>query len=265
VRTLGIDLASQPKNTALCIIQWRNGEAAVVELARGTDRSGDALSDKRLMHAILGELYGAPPAMTGIDAPLGWPRLFAQVIADQAEWPDALDENPVELLRRATDLHVAKLTGKQPLAVTTERIAYAAFRASRILGRLQRATEVGVDRSGMSGVICEAYPDAALRRFGLWPDGLPTNASYKDTGDPAVREQIVEGLLRRAPWLRFDDTDAGLLHASDDCLDALLCALVARACVLRRTVGPTDQALAEVEGWIHLPEGEATLEGLVND
>jgi predicted RNase H-like nuclease len=265
VRTFGIDLASQPKNTAICLIDWQADRAAVVELARGTDRYGAVLHDKRLMHAMVGDLYGPAPAMTSIDAPLGWPTLFSQVITNQADWPDSLEENPPELLRRATDLFVADLTGKQPLAVTTERIAYAAIRANRILGRLQRAVELPVDRSGMTGVVCETYPDAALRRFGLWPESLPRVTSYKDKASPAVRERIVKGLLMRAPWLTFQDADPAMLHASDDCLDALLCALVARACAKSRTIPPGDEARARVEGWIHLPADEGVLEELIRD
>src|SRR3954451_4425371 len=161
VRTFGIDLASQPDNTAVCLVEWRPDQAAVVELARGKDRYGDRLHDKRLMHAMLGDLYGPAPAMTAIDAPLGWPTLFAHVISNQADWPDGLEENPAELLLRATDLFVGQRTGKRPLSVTTERIAYAAFRANRLLGRLERATSLHIDRSGTAGVVCETYPDAA--------------------------------------------------------------------------------------------------------
>lgn len=213
VRTFGIDLASQPAGTAICLIDWRDGRGAVVELARGRDRYGDALHDKRLMHTMLGDLYGPAPAMTAIDAPLGWPIMFARVIGNQAEWPDSLEENPPELLRRATDLAVAKLTGKQPLAVTTERIAYAAMRANRILGRLQRAVDLAVDRSGLTGTVCETYPDAALRLFGLWPEKLPRSASYKNKQDPTIRRKVVDALIARAPWLELEDTDQARLCA----------------------------------------------------
>jgi hypothetical protein len=65
------------------------------------------------VHATVGDLYGPAPAMTAIDAPLGWPILLAQVIANQAQWPDA-----------------------------AERIACAAIRANRVLGRLERASNV---------------------------------------------------------------------------------------------------------------------------
>ena len=265
MRTFGIDLASQPDNTAVCMIEWRADQAEVVEMARGFDRYGDALNDKRLMHVMTGDLYGQAPAMTAIDAPLGWPILFSRVIADQTQWPDSMEGNPAELLRRTTDLFVAKITGKRPLAVTTERIAYAALRANRILGRLQRSVDLPIDRSGMTGVVCETYPDAALRRFGLWPEGLANEASYKDKEDPAVRRLIVQDLLARAPWLALQDDDAEQLRASDDCLDALLCALVARARVTRRTLPPVEAPHAAIEGWIHLPENEEVLEALIQD
>jgi hypothetical protein len=151
MRTFGIDLASKPRNTAICLIEWTPGRARVEVLGVGSDPGGDALFDKRLMHAMLGDLYGEAPAMTAIDAPLGWPTLFVQSITNPSDWPDDLEDNPPELLRRATDLFIADLTGKQPLAVTTERIAYAAIRANRILGRLQRAVNFEVDRSGLTG------------------------------------------------------------------------------------------------------------------
>jgi hypothetical protein len=43
---------------------------------------------------------------------------------------------------------------------------------------------------------------------------------------------------------------------SDDRLDAVVCALVARAAERGKTVPPTDEQsrLARIEGWIHLPE-----------
>jgi hypothetical protein len=43
---------------------------------------------------------------------------------------------------------------------------------------------------------------------------------------------------------------------SDDCLDALVCALVARAVDRRKTIPPPHELAEEatVEGWIHLPD-----------
>ncbi len=40
---------------------------------------------------------------------------------------------------------------------------------------------------------------------------------------------------------------------SDDALDAVICALVARAVTLGQTREPPPESRADAEGWIHLP------------
>lgn len=103
-------------------------------------------------------------------------------------------------------------------------------------------------------------PPCVRSDYGRQVSRLP--CPTKDKKDPAVRRKVIDGLLVRAPWLKFEGTDAELLSASDDCLDALLCALVAKACHQRRTIPPIDPVLAGVEGWIHLPEAPGVLEEL---
>jgi hypothetical protein len=97
----------------------------------------------------------------------------------------------------------------------------------------------------------------------LWPARLPHTTSYKNKNDPAVRQQIVRSLSARAPWLALENTDLELLHASDDCLDALICALVAKACAESRTIPPPDASRASVEGWIHIPKYRDVLDALI--
>ena len=55
--------------------------------------------------------------------------------------------------------------------------------------------------------------------------------------------------------LKLSDEERSLLGASDHLLDALVCALVARAALVGATLAiPADvRALAELEGWIALP------------
>jgi len=62
-------------------------------------------------------------------------------------------------------------------------------------------------------------------------------------------------LENAAPWLRLSQQQRDACVSSDDCLDALICALVARAAAVGVTTPPTEeqQAEAESEGWIHLP------------
>ena len=55
--TLGIDLASQPKNTAICAIDWLGQRASVVALWKGTDDRGAPLNDELVLSAMRG-LHG---------------------------------------------------------------------------------------------------------------------------------------------------------------------------------------------------------------
>jgi Protein of unknown function (DUF429) len=98
--TLGIDLASQPKHTALCAIAWDDDRAEVRALAHAS-WNGTALHDKLLSTAIRG-LWGIDggwgdaghPVKTAIDAPFGWPEPFVQALEAHHRlqpWPEILD------------------------------------------------------------------------------------------------------------------------------------------------------------------------------
>ena len=102
------------------------------------------------------------------------------------------------------------------------------------VGRATRADAVAVDRAVRS----------AHAAFADW-----SRRGYADRG--AILRAGADALLARvdAPRERLIDCD--------DCLDALVCALVARAAQLGRTIGPQDERLARLEGWIHLPEPDS--------
>jgi hypothetical protein len=254
VATLGIDLSSQPKNTAICELVWTDGGAEIAALWQGTDPHGKPLRDEVLVAAMIGDLGIPQPSKVAIDAPLGWPLDFVRGLSDPATWPVKMDESRARLERRATDHWVHRRTGKQPLSVTTDRIAYAAMRAAGLLAHCARALDQPLDRTGMSGLVCEAYPDPAIRCFDIWPPDKGPRQSYK--GDAQnVRNGIIHELANEAPWLRLADVERSRCIESDDCLDALICALVARAVQQGVTDAPPDDLLDEAaaEGWIHLP------------
>ena len=106
-----------------------------------------------------------------------------------------------------------------------------------------RACGVDVDRSGMTGRICETYPTAALVAWSL-PKKKPTMA-----------------LIERAfPFLTIGEHWRKLVSTDDAC-DALVCAMTARARVLGltvepkgRTEEPKEHYQARREGWIHITE-----------
>lgn len=222
MKTLGIDLASQPKTTAVCLIDWAGAEPEILTLHAGADDDW-ILALVRLA------------ARTGIDAPLGWPVAFVAALREN-RWPSTNEH----LTHRATDHWVRAQTGKVPLSVSTDRIAYCAMRAARVLAHLD-----GVDRSGVDGPVCEVYPDPSLTRFGL----REGRASYKRAAEDARREIVARLPAWVGPQAR------GLCIGSDDLLDAFVCALVARAVALGLTEPVPDEHrdAARAEGWIHLP------------
>jgi hypothetical protein len=250
--TVGIDLASRPQSTALCVVTWGPGQARVGALVTDVD-------DDLLVAAVEGRAAGGPrPSKVAVDAPLGWPVDFVRGVADPAAWPVPIGGDRRRLERRATDHWVHEREKKQPLSVTTDRIGYAAMRVAGLLAHLAAGGEA-VDRSGASGRVCETYPDPALRRLGLWPEDAAPRASYKHGAGAPLRGQVVERLQRLAPWLELRPEHASACVASDDCLDALVCALVARAAERGLTDRPPQllEAEARAEGWIHLPQAGA--------
>jgi hypothetical protein len=269
--TLGIDLASQPERTALALMSWSVEGAQVVTLVRGGGPGG-TLHDKRLVSAMQGLAYEPDaPTKVAIDAPFGWPEPFVEaVVAHQhgAGWPDTIDNPRAKYERRFTDLHVKRETGKLPLSVSTDRIAYCAMRCAVLLADLARFVgPEGVARDG-SGLVAEVYPDPALRRWlpALW--GQADKDSYKGKTDKALRRRaaLVDGLLAACDGrLGLSEVDREACIQFDDCLDAVVCALVARAAELEFTELPSgDDArkLARLEGWIHLPPNGHSLRAM---
>jgi Protein of unknown function (DUF429) len=95
---------------------------------------------------------------------------------------------------------------------------------------------VRVDRAGLEGTVCETYPSAALAAWGF-----------------GKAKQIWAELQSNFAFLTADENLLSQF-ASDDVCDAVVCAMVARACDLELTIGPPDDELAPArrEGWIHV-------------
>jgi predicted nuclease with RNAse H fold len=232
VRILGVDLASQEANTATCVSRFDDGRCTVEHLKVG--RSDDDIV----------ELAGGVDA-TGIDAPFGWPMLFVDAVRRWSEgetWPAPLSADTRRPLRlRETDRWIHEQTGKWPLSVSADSIAMCAMRAVTILSRLG-----DVDR--VDGPHFEVYPGAALKRWGL------DSAGYKR--ERQARERLLDALAPPGGWLLLTDAQRVELARTDHALDALVCALVARAAATGRTQRPSAEmrTVAVREGWIHLPD-----------
>ena len=226
--------------------------------------------------ALLGLMRDVSVTKIAIDARFGWPTEFVRAVTDWHDdlaWPLAPDPGSAQdpLVLRATDRDVwhgagsseAGLsedmtgwagTGRRPLSVSTDRIAFAAMRCARLLQAIAK-DGVPVDRSG-EGRVLEAYPEAALRQ---WKISSSTQAAdpggYKGSSAPAVKRRST--LLRRLRDHTASVVDleavAERCEESDDALDALVCALVARAAEVGAVRAVGDRDLARCEGWIRLP------------
>ncbi len=106
------------------------------------------------------------------------------------------------------------------------------------------------DRAGADRVI-EVYPGAALLLWGV------ERGAYKTSQDPDrrgaevnARSELLAAIEAQAPWLRWAPGAREVCVDSDDALDALLAALIARAAALDLTVvpGADDIDLARREG-----------------
>jgi predicted nuclease with RNAse H fold len=241
VLTAGVDLAAEPRGTAIAVIDWSGPSARVVDLDLG-------VSDARIAEI-------APRvASLGIDCAFGWPDDFVSFVTRHSAG-DAHQRSVEErsgsgldwrrrLAYRETDRATRRRTGRWPLSVATDRLGLTAMHCAALLESL--AEVLGpVDRAG-GGVAAEVYPSATLRQWGF------STVGYK--ADAAVRAVLLDAIIGRAPWLDLAPV-AGLMTASDDAFDAVIAALAARAHSLGLWHRPPTESLdrAGREGWIVLP------------
>jgi predicted nuclease with RNAse H fold len=232
VRTFGVDLASRDSLTAGSVVEW-DPEPSVVEVRL-------PLSDD----AIVGLATGPKTVVTAIDAPFGWPRDFAAAVHGyDAGGPFQVDGS---LWLRETDRRIVSTTGRRPLSVYSDRIAYPAVRAARLLTRL--GGDVPAARDGRDNVI-EVYPAAAMIAWGIAP------GRYKRPDALKARVALLESFEALLPGLDVQGHH-DVLVATDHAIDALVAALVGRAFSLGQVAAiPTSvREAASVEGWIWVPD-----------
>ncbi len=242
-RSWGLDVSTTPQKTAAVAIQWNVDQARIVEIAYPL--RADQVVD--LIYAHRHEPFA-------IDVPFGWPEQFVALMTDRQARPLRDDQVPADtdweqwrtrtVAQRRTDRFIVEQPeiGTRPLAVPFQLLGATAAMWCLIEARLAERG-IPIDRSGMSGLICETYPRAALAGWG-----------HREPGKTDWWT-----LQRLFPFLTARTGLADLLTLEDVC-DAVVCALVARARTLRLTIPPRieDQALAQREGWIHVAAGSPT-------
>ena len=237
----GVDLAAEPKGTAVATIDWSSDRAELVSLQLGVD-------DQQIMDAC------ANSVKVGIDCALGWPVDFIDFLNRHSNLGaikaapafDGGSEMRRNLAHRETDRHVREVTGRWPLSVATDRLGMTAIRCAGLLSKWQ-AAGTPIDRTG-SGKIVEIYPGASLR---LW--GFDT-AGYRSS--EAIRANLLAAIKAEAPWLALGSHESLMLD-SCDAFDSVIAALAARSAQLGRYEAPSEAQLerAKIEGWVALPQG----------
>ena len=231
MRFIGVDMASQPANTGLVVLEAHtvSDQLSVVE-ARG--RATDT--------EILAAITASRDHVVAIDAPLGWPTRFREQMHHWSlrEWNDEIRN---DLIYRATDLFVNRdLKLGSPLSVSANLIAIPAMRTRALLTHLEITALDGSER------VYETYPAASLRVWHL--DGIRYKGRH---ATPEGRVQLLRALVDR--W-NIQGVDLSALTVNDHVLDALICALTAREVLNHpREIPEAYRTLAREEGWIHVP------------
>ncbi len=255
--TLGVDLASQSKNTAICALDWAD-ELPVVRMLAVGNHEGTELHDKFIVTTIAGLRHFPQDtiAKAGIDAPFGWPEEFVTALTEyhwDERWPSGMDNPRAPFYWRETDRWVRTHAKKTPLSVSSDKIAIVAMRCAVLLDDLMgKRGPAAVDRAG-TGLVCEVYPDPALRYWTASHDrGLQSRETYKGKAAAHRRRELLQIMQESLPVV----DPAGVMDLCvehDHAFDALLGALVARAALLGCTEAAPPSERIRREGWIHLP------------
>ncbi|MDH6423372.1 DUF429 domain-containing protein [Aurantimicrobium minutum] len=244
--TAGVDLAAEPKGTALAVVEWSSSRAVVVDLQLG-------LTDEPIVN------LASQVDKLGIDCALGWPEQFVNFMVQQADGNFSQHDFDGgmtwrrSLAYRETDRHVREVTGRWPLSVSTDRLGLTAMRCAGLLSRLSEAgvplNRVGTER------IAEVYPGASLRLWGFHTSG------YRTSED--IRKGLICELKAEVAWFNPGDFE-DLMVSSCDAFDAVIAAFAARAVTRGQALTPREDQLsrARTEGWICLPQG--TLNSLID-
>lgn len=240
VRVLGIDLAAQPRNTGLVLLEptrrgrWR------------ADVPPDAGTDEHLVD------LGARVDLVGVDAPLGWPIAFVEAVTaheNRQPWPGTKDRRT--LTHRHTDDVVRDHGRGQPMSASADLLGHVAMRCALLQRDWARRWGEAANRDG-SGRLVEVYPAAALRAWRLPERGYKGNSAEAGRTRATIFRGVLEGT---SGWLDAAPIRSACID-SDHTLDALIAAVNAVAARLGVTHAPEsieDHHCAVLEGWIHVP------------
>jgi predicted nuclease with RNAse H fold len=267
MRVAGIDWATEPKNRAMVVINYRDDNLVV-------ERIVSPLDDLSVQEACTSQEY----VVVAVDIPFGWPSEFAGFVQEWSPIQPCCEEVPQSLpfRYRQTELVVNGTLNKWPLSVSSDRIALGARLWCHLMmtgGLIERVDVLGNVHEDTPTII-EVYPAATLwafRQHNLTDEDHIKR--YKKS--IAIRKQLVQSLKRAfqiGMGQGVDETQIvsprvrknGETREDDsDKTDAFICALTALVYAGRISewavrTPQTDQEsqAAKAEGWIFFPEAE---------
>ncbi len=234
---IGIDCATDAKNTGLARASFHGDNLAVLEA-----ECGETQSD--LLKLLTRWVETEDRVLLALDAPLGWPEALGRALIGHSAGA-LIEEAPDQLFRRLTDRAITERCKKRPLDVGADRIARTAHAALKLLGDLRRSIQQPVPLAWSADfpqrvAAIEVYPAATLtaRRIRC--------SLYKKQEHLDVRQDIVDQLSRH---LHFS-IDTSRLVRDADILDAVVCVLAGSDFLREDVLRPGDERRARREGWI---------------
>ncbi|SHJ52244.1 Protein of unknown function [Desulfatibacillum alkenivorans DSM 16219] len=235
---IGIDCATSHTRTGVAYGECKGADVRIRHVEVG---------NSNMVKDMASAIAKADRVFLAMDAPLGWPALLAEGLADH-QAGDPLPGKANDLFRRHTDRFCWKAIGKLPLDVGADRIARTAHAALAILAELRELTGEPIplawspdyEEKACAG---EIYPAAVLIKYGLPSSGYKDDKSQKCLD---IRKQILDGVI---PLLKGAE-NMELLHKNADALDAALCILGGRNFLMGDVCFPDNEKLARKEGWI---------------
>jgi len=166
--------------------------------------------------AILGLCKLAPPADTtkatiAIDAPLGFPAAFAQLLTGGAPLDQIGSSHENPYLFRLAERRLAE-EGLTSLSTVKDMIGSQSTKAMHTVARFAKMIAPGVWSDGAQLTLIETYPALCRTRVrGVFPKlAKPINGPAADIMDAEVCADIAQGFVLWRDWLEPPPTTAPL-------------------------------------------------------
>lgn len=248
MRVLGLDWATEASRRAGVVLEKVRSGLRLLEVHDGVtdEQTLSFLADERL-------------DVIGVDTPFGWPRAAVEFLQRLS----VLEASPLPpsgrvFSDRLTDRIVKDEFGKQPLSVSSDRIALCTLSWLRVAARAQLSGRVDVGQGGVTRPVFEAYPGAALQQFSRWLGFSGKDFKKRRAARREALQALFEHFELEDPGGRFERL-VGEDDEASDVADAFLAACNALAFaqalpgwgVRRPTLDELE--LARTEGWMFVP------------